>query len=429
MTTTQTIEHLNTDCSCVTLDYSALCRAAEDVVGDPSFCRDLAATHPHLLSAQPLFLSVVHAQRMRAIIAAIEAVAAMPAYQVAVLAYAPPVARFQPGPIGVFMGYDFHLGPDGPRLIEINTNAGGALINAYLLQAQRACCAEMASAATVPMDLGPLLTTFVSSFKAEWKRHGRAGALRTIAIVDHAPKSQYLYPEFVLFQRLFEAHGLKAVISDPAELTHRDGALWHGAVRVDLAYNRLTDFDFSEPENGVLREAYLAGDVAVTPNPRAHAVFANKKNLSLLTNEPALRSWCVDQSTIVTLLGGIPRTTLVKTANADALWAGRNKLFFKPCSGYGGKAAYRGDKLTRKVWGEILAGDYVAQDLVTPSARTISIDGQVQSMKADLRNYTYDGAVQLVAARLYQGQTTNFRTPGGGFAPVFVGDGARPHAC
>ena len=131
----------------------------------------------------------------------------------------------------------------------------------------------------------------------------------------------------------------------------------------------------------------------------------------------------------MTLLGGIPRTTLVKTANAEALWAGRNKLFFKPCSGYGGKAAYRGDKLTRKVWGEILAGDYVAQDLVTPSARTISIDGQVQSMKADLRNYTYDGVVQLVAARLYQGQTTNFRTPGGGFAPVFVGDGARRHAC
>jgi hypothetical protein len=37
----------------------------------------------------------------------------------------------------------------------------------------------------------------------------------------------------------------------------------------------------------------------------------------------------------------------------------------------------------------------------------------------DLRNYVYDGEVQLVAARLYQGQTTNFRTPGGGFAPVF----------
>jgi hypothetical protein len=41
-------------------------------------------------------------------------------------------------------------------------------------------------------------------------------------------------------------------------------------------------------------------------------------------------------------------------------------------------------------------------------------------MKADLRAYVYQAHVQLLAARLYQGQTTNFRTPGGGFAPVFV---------
>ncbi len=40
-------------------------------------------------------------------------------------------------------------------------------------------------------------------------------------------------------------------------------------------------------------------------------------------------------------------------------------------------------------------------------------------MKVDVRNYAYDATVQLQAARLYQGQTTNFRTPGGGFAPVF----------
>lgn len=40
------------------------------------------------------------------------------------------------------------------------------------------------------------------------------------------------------------------------------------------------------------------------------------------------------------------------------------------------------------------------------------------SLKYDLRVYAYDGQIQLLAARLYQGQTTNFRTPGGGFAPV-----------
>jgi hypothetical protein len=38
----------------------------------------------------------------------------------------------------------------------------------------------------------------------------------------------------------------------------------------------------------------------------------------------------------------------------------------------------------------------------------------------DVRLYTYAGQLLLSAARLYQGQTTNFRTPGGGFAPVLT---------
>lgn len=37
------------------------------------------------------------------------------------------------------MGYDFHVTPEGPKLIEINTNAGGAFLNAALREAQRAC--------------------------------------------------------------------------------------------------------------------------------------------------------------------------------------------------------------------------------------------------------------------------------------------------
>ena len=50
----------------------------------------------------------------------------------------------------------------------------------------------------------------------------------------------------------------------------------------------------------------------------------------------------------------------------------------------------------------------------------IKLDGLPQARKTDVRLYTYDGKVLLMAARLYQGQTTNFRTPGGGFAPVFT---------
>lgn len=47
------------------------------------------------------------------------------------------------------------------------------------------------------------------------------------------------------------------------------------------------------------------------------------------------------------------------------------------------------------------------------------IDGAPHTRKMDVRLYTYSGSVLLAAARLYQGQTTNFRTEGGGFAPVY----------
>jgi hypothetical protein len=62
------IERLNTDCTCITLDGAALRRATEQAVGDPVFFCDLAATHPHLLSIQAMFLSAAHALRMQEII-------------------------------------------------------------------------------------------------------------------------------------------------------------------------------------------------------------------------------------------------------------------------------------------------------------------------------------------------------------------------
>ena len=110
----------------------------------------------------------------------------------------------------------------------------------------------------------------------------------------------------------------------------------------------------------------------------------------------------------------------VSPARADDLWARRRQLFFKPASGFGSRGTYRGDKLTRRVFGEILAGDYIAQALVPPSERRLEVEGAAVDLKMDLRNYVYRGEVQLVTARLYQGQTTNFRTPGGGFAPVLA---------
>ena len=68
-----------------------------------------------------------------------------------------------------------------------------------------------------------------------------------------------------------------------------------------------------------------------------------------------------------------------------------------------------------------MQGGYVAQRLALPGERSVCGKGdEIMALKADVRCYAYDGQVQLIAARLYQGQTTNFRTVNGGFAQVRI---------
>src|SRR5512135_2535613 len=126
---------LNRDCLCVTVDHDTLKRDL-DADSDADLYDVILATRPHLFSNTAVFVTPQQVERMYAIIRAVETVVALPAYRESALAAAPEIARFDPGPRGVFMGYDFDLGPAGPQLIEINTNAGGALLNTALARAQ-----------------------------------------------------------------------------------------------------------------------------------------------------------------------------------------------------------------------------------------------------------------------------------------------------
>lgn len=408
---------LNRDCLCTTINPAALERELATLLGDNGLYQSIRTHQPHLFSATAVFVTPKQVEDMRALIGAVESVIATSAYRQAVLAPNRSVPERETP--GVFLGYDFHLSEQGPRLIEINTNAGGALLNVYLARAQKACCAEMHGLTTGPVALAALEEQFVAMFRNEWKLAGHATALTRVAIVDDAPTTQYLYPEFVLFQALFRRHGIEASIVEPAELSVRDGKLWHAGQLIDLVYNRLTDFTLTEAAHAPLRKAWEQNLAVVTPHPLAHALYANKRNMILLTDRRWLQDAGIAQATIDVLLNGIARTRLVEPAQADTLWAERKRLFFKPAAGFGSKAVYRGDKLTRRVWEEILAGDYVSQELVAPGERQVQIETEATALKYDVRNFVYAGTLQLLAARLYQGQATNFRTPGGGFAPVF----------
>ena len=414
------IDALNRTCYCLSLDEEALRRGLEADLGARGLSSAMVETHPHLFASVPMFVSHEHVERMAHVIGAVEAVVATPHFHRAALAWAPDIARFDPGSPGGLLGYDFHLAVAGPKLIEINTNPGGALLNAILGRAHRSCCADAAGLAMAPMESDHIEEALFEVFMTEWRLQRNDAPLMSVAIIDEAPEQQYLYPEFLLYRQLFSRHGIEVTICDPRELARKDARLWHRSQSIDFVYNRLTDFALEQPAQTVLKLAYLAGEVVVSPHPRAHAFYADKRNLTLLCDESFLREAGVTDDAISTLLAAIPRTEIMTAGNRDALWAKRRQLFFKPAAGYGSKAAYRGDKLTKRVWEEMAKGTYVAQALVAPSERHLADTQTTTTLKADVRNYAYAGVVKLVAARLYQGQTTNFRTPGGGFAPVFT---------
>lgn len=409
---------LNQTCTSVVTDLERLHQYLDQELAGAV---TLGAEHAHLFSPLPVFVCAADLDTMRAVAAAITRVASLPGYQSAVL----------PGPAlsgrqtivtgGLLQGFDFHLTPAGPRLIEVNTNAGGVLLNTALL---RAAVTTDAFTLATPATADPAATEerIAHMFFDEWSRQRPEVPLRRIAIVDDDPQAQFLAAEFHLFKKLLARHGVRTVIADPATLALVNDELFCADEPVDLVYNRLTDFALDAPEHRVLRSAAACG-VPVTPNPEAHAIFANKHNLVLLRDAPRLREWGADDATIDLLADAIPPAESVRAVESAALWARRRSLFFKPARGFGSRGAYRGDKLTKNTFAAISAGDYIAQTLVPPAERAINTttatDGPTL-LKYDIRLYAHDGTPLLFAARLYQGQTTNFRTPKGGFAPVYV---------
>jgi hypothetical protein len=417
-------EALNLGCLCRTLDSGLLRDQLESRPALRGLADDVASGRPNLFSSTPVFISARDHALLEGSVAALHRASALPGFRAAAMERGPAIAALDFGPQGVFMGYDFHISEDGPRLIEINTNAGGALLHAAAARAHRACCESKGEMFSIPFDLDTVDATWIAMFHAEWSAQRGGAPLRTIAIVDDAPSQQYLAPEFEMARTLFLAHGIQAVVADPGELRWYAGRLWHNGLSagmpIDMVYNRLTDFDLSAPAHAGLRDAYTSGAAVVTPHPRAHALHADKRNLVVLGDGDRLAAWGVSREDSELLAATVPAASMVTAENADMLWAQRRQLFFKPAGGYGSKGAYRGDKLTRRVWSDILAGGYIAQALVPPSERLVDVGGEATRLKLDVRAYAYAGRIQLLAARTYSGQTTNFRTPGGGFSPVVV---------
>jgi hypothetical protein len=368
--------------------------------------RDILVPYPVELPRRALL------QMMR-LVRILVRLSASPAYRSLIAQEAPQTALFDPGHDAVMMGYDFHLQGDAPRLIEVNTNAGGALL-AYL--------AHFPSAAAARERLPERLRIqFLRSFSEEMRAFSRGAKLRPerLVILDEEPQRQFLYREMEEFAAMFkEAWGTQAAVLDPGSLEASAEGVFLEGNRIDMVYNRHCDFYLQRDEMRGLRDAYLAGSVCLTPNPFAYGLLADKRRMTLWSDGAVLAELGLQPREIALLSEVVPESRMMNEFDREALWRERRHWVFKPVSRFGSRGVFLGRKISRTRYDELPPQETLLQREVPPSETPAQGGGA--PMKTDFRLYVYRTRILGVTARLYQGQVTNLRTPGGGFAPVKI---------
>lgn len=309
-----------------------------------------------------------------------------------------------PGNKAIMMSYDFHLDENGNlRLIEINTNAAFLVLGHLFYQMQ---------------EIRPPVENFQlqdlrTCIETELSLSGISVSNPRIAIVDEAPQDQRLYVEFLVAKEMIKSW------TWPCEIRDLEAALLDP--RPQFIYNRYTDFYLTREKSQGLRKAYEDGTCCLSPNPFEYFLLADKERMTewstgSLKNFPELKS----EASLIesTVLGG----AVLTPNNREEIWARRKGLFFKPTQDHGSKGSFKGASISRKVFEELVEKRALAQEYMPAAEVTAETTSGPQNFRYDLRFYAYQGTVQTVMARLYQGQTTNLRTPGGGFACVIFED-------
>ncbi len=330
------------------------------------------------LSSVPVLLSRHELRQMLALVRLLYRLSGSTGYRQQVFPLLPEICRFDPGHASLLMGYDFHLSPDGPRLIEVNTNAGGAYI---------AWLSERQSGGMPEWQKQRLQQRLLASFMREWSDFTASGRpLQRILLMDEEPEEQPLYLEMLAYRDWLREQGLAAEICAPERLTaDRDGVFFNGEA-VDLLYNRHCDFFLEQAELSGLREAYLAGTVCLSPNPFAYGLLADKRRMILWSDRAALAGLGLSTQEQELLLRLVPQSRLLADCDPEQLWSDRSQLVFKPVTRFGSRGVLLGKKASRKRFAELDPATTLVQQLVPPSV--VSRADEVE-FKVDLRLFVY----------------------------------------
>jgi len=288
----------------------------------------------------------------------------------------------------VCTSYDFHLTQEQElKLIEINTNAAFLALGTNLYESWQ-----------IQNNTGFNDQKLIEMFENE-SRLCQKPAQSPWLIMDEKPQDQRLFVEFKLYQSIFEQNKISAQITD---IDNTDAFN-----TTPMIYNRYTDFYLQDPKSQLIKDLYQRGQIHLSPSPWEYFLIADKQRML---------DW--QKQNEFSIPSSLLKIYDLALTPKDEIWPIRKNLFFKPKASYGSKQVYKGASMSRKIFEEAFAQGFIAQELAPPAEVEFNFNNEVCKYKYDLRCYAYEDQLQLVIARLYQGQTTNLQAAGGGFTIV-----------
>jgi len=369
----------------------------------------------------------------RALLAAIESfirvfdrITTRPAWQEAMTANGPAIARQRRSEVCFFSAWDFHLPPERPdsfQLIECNDNGSGMMFAAILnrLHYELSGIGERC-ALEAPPSVAAFGQRVLGMIRTEAQAFSEGPSPDLVLILDDAEslREGKFRHEHLLLRDLCRRAGWRAETGTPTETAWEGGQLLCRGDRVAFVINRSTDFFWEGEAYSALRSAYAEGGLPVTPNPFTYATRSDKRLL-----EPLSRPVCdielgirPDERALLSI--HVPETRLLTPENVDELGREKEQWFFKPCHGFASHGILTAAQVGRTRLRRLLnkADPYVAQRRA-PKSRVDASEGV--SLWTDLRVWAYRGERVLLSGRASRHPDSIDLSSPGGWIPTYGG--------
>ncbi len=261
-----------------------------------------------------------------------------------------------PGPPDVVLSrLDAFVTPEGPRFIEVNSDApAGFGYSDRMARLFEGLPVFRGFAGRVPVSYRPSTEALIRAVLSQWR--GTTGSPR-IAIVDWAEVPTL--PDQEILRDAFLARGLACVLADPREMDLSGGRLHAAGAPVDLVYERAVLSVLVEREDEVRAylEAYTRGLCPFVNSFRCR-LTEDKAFFAILTDEAFAPLVSEDERALLTrVLPWTRRVTERRTLKDDRevellpfILANREMLVLKPAHDHGGRSVFLGSETPAGEW-------------------------------------------------------------------------------